>query len=148
MKATFQYGLASMTGKNGEIVYCLDRNLNRVYVRRYVYPELSEHHHYVGSVTKHLFALQPSAGYIEDMKLYLLRYRSLRFGANVNIRSWSNLYSKLMRDMAKADSSINLLTITREEIYTRDLPLDIAFCFRQIAYRVGPPGINKDPSPF
>jgi|GEM_PF-7055368 len=41
MKAQFQYGLASMTGRNGEIVYCLDRTLNRVYVRRYVYPRLS-----------------------------------------------------------------------------------------------------------
>ena len=101
MQAVFQYGLTSMTGRNGEIVLRLDRTLNRVYGRRYVYPILSEHNHQIGSISKNLFALQPSAGYKEDMQLYLVRYRSLRYGANIRIRSWSIMFSKLMRDMAK-----------------------------------------------
>jgi hypothetical protein len=87
-----------------------------------VYPTLSEYHHYVGNISKNLFALQPSADYIDDMKLYLMRYRSLRYGANIRIRSWSNLYSKLMRDMAKADPTIDLISITREYIYAHNLP--------------------------
>jgi len=56
------------------------------------------------------------------MKLYLCRYRSLRYGANIRIRSWSILFAKLMRDMAKQNPSIDLLTITREYIYLHDLP--------------------------
>jgi hypothetical protein len=35
---------------------------------------------------------------------------------------WSSFYMKLMYDMAKADNSIILSTLTREEIYTRELP--------------------------
>ena len=38
------------------------------------------------------------------------------------MRSWVNMYLKLMREMAKQDPSIDLLTLTREEIYTRALP--------------------------
>jgi hypothetical protein len=122
MKAKFQFGLAAMTGRSGDIVYCMDKVSNRVYVRRYVYPRISEHNHNMGNISKNVFALQPSEGYKEDMKDYLFRYRALRFGSNKQITCWSVLYIKMMRDMAKAVPDIDLLTITREEIYARDLP--------------------------
>ena len=95
----------------------MDMINNRVYVRRYSYPRITEHNHRLGSISKNNFMLQPSTGYIEDMKSYLYRHRALRYGANKQIRSWSILFTKLMRDMAKADPSIDLLSLTREEIY-------------------------------
>lgn len=103
-------------------MYCMDRVNNRVYVRRYSYPRITEHNLRLGSICKNIFMLQPSTAYIEDMKSYLYRYRALRYGANKQIRSWSILFTKLLRDMAKQDSIIDLLTITREEISVRDLP--------------------------
>lgn len=122
MKAKFQFGLAAMTGRSGDIVYCMDRVNNRVYVRRYSYPRITEHNHTVGSISKNIFMLQPSADYIEDMKSYLYHYRALRYGVNKQIRSWSILFTKIMRDMAKQDPSIDLVTLTKEEIYVRNLP--------------------------
>lgn len=92
-----------------------------MFVRRYSYPRITEHNHRLGSISKNIFMLQPSTAYIEDMKSYIYHYRALRYGASKQIRSWSMLYVKLMRDMAKQDSSIVLLTLTREEISVRDL---------------------------
>ncbi|MEF3693904.1 MAG: hypothetical protein V3576_00980 [Candidatus Cloacimonadota bacterium] len=122
MKAKFQIGLASYTGKTGEVVYCFNRYLNTVYVRKYKYPTLCDQQHTLGSISKQIFAVHPSEGYIKDIKNYLLRYICLRDNRRSGIRAWSVLYSKLMRTMAEALPDIDLRTITREYIYEHDLP--------------------------
>jgi hypothetical protein len=56
------------------------------------------------------------------MRTYLGRYNALKQNEGRYIRSWVNLYLKLMREMAKQDSTIDLITLTREDIFTKDLP--------------------------
>lgn len=122
MKTSFQPGVPNILGKYGELIYCRSSVSEKVFARRYSYPKLTDYNHQTGRITKNLFALCPSDDYKSDMQLYLMRYKTLRYGANKKIRAWSMLYLKIMRDMAKQDPSIDLVTLTKEEIYVRNLP--------------------------
>ncbi|HPS40224.1 MAG TPA: hypothetical protein PL124_12465 [Candidatus Cloacimonadota bacterium] len=121
MKVKFEFGLPAFTGKSGNMVYCYSRFLGKYYARRNVYPRLTQENERIGSVSGNLFGLKPSEAYKNDLKNYLMRYRSLK-RSNKNIFTWTSLYLKLMYSMAKADPGIDLRTLTREEIYQRDLP--------------------------
>jgi hypothetical protein len=122
MKVSFQYGLAGYTGKAQGLVYYFDRRAGRVYARRNTYPTLTQENERVGSITKNLLALQPTAEYKENLSLYLMKYNSLAQNYAKPLRSWVNLFLKLMYNLAKADPSIDLRTITREYIFEHDLP--------------------------
>ncbi|MCK9308910.1 MAG: hypothetical protein M0P99_01390 [Candidatus Cloacimonetes bacterium] len=91
-------------------------------VRKYRYPTLTENNHKLGNITTNLHRITPSEGYKNDMRTYLRRYNTLRGNEGRYVRSWVNMYLKLMRDLARRDKSIDLLTLTREEIYTHNLP--------------------------
>jgi hypothetical protein len=121
MKVGLQNGIRGYSGTSGEIVYCYNRILGTVYARKRVYPTLTAENERICNISGNLFGLQPSQGYKDDMYFYLLQYKSLR-RSDKRIFSWSNLYMKLMYAMAKQDPTINLKTLTREEIYTQDLP--------------------------
>ncbi|HOH46882.1 MAG TPA: hypothetical protein PLX59_03515 [Candidatus Cloacimonadota bacterium] len=122
MRARFKAGVSAYSGTLDGVVFCHLRRENIVFVRRYVYPTITENNHKLGSTTANLHSIQPSDGYKEDMRNYQWRYNTLRENEGKTIRSWVNMYLKLMREMAKRDSSIDLQTLTREEIYQRDLP--------------------------
>jgi len=121
MKVIYKYGLGGYQGRMDGVVLCYNRYLGRAYARKMVYPKITEKNREFGSVTANLFKVKPSQGYRNDLYFYMTRYRNLN-EANMNLITWSNFYLKIMYNMAKADDSINLMTITREEIYTRDLP--------------------------
>ncbi|MCB5288013.1 MAG: hypothetical protein LHW64_09435 [Candidatus Cloacimonetes bacterium] len=122
MKATFSRGIGAYSGKMDGVVFCYYRREGVVLVRKYTYPKLTENNHRLGSVTTNLHALKPADGYKNDMRTYLGRYNALKQNEGRYIRSWVNLYLKLMREMAKQDSTIDLITLTREDIFTKDLP--------------------------
>ncbi|MEF3694945.1 MAG: hypothetical protein V3576_06310 [Candidatus Cloacimonadota bacterium] len=122
MRAHFAWGINSYSGRQAGVVFCHYRRENIVLVRKYKYPTLTENNHKLGSITANLHSIQPSDGYKQDMKNYQWRYNTLRENEGKTIRSWVNMYLKLMREMAKRDASIDLQTITRDEIYARNLP--------------------------
>ncbi|PKN72168.1 MAG: hypothetical protein CVU50_08480 [Candidatus Cloacimonetes bacterium HGW-Cloacimonetes-3] len=122
MKVSFQYGLAGYTGKADGLVYCYSKELGRVYARRNTYPKLTSENVRVGSITTALFAIKPSKEFQNDLYLYRVRYNALRENHRQPVRSWSALYLKMMYNMAKADSTIDLKTLTRDDIYAQELP--------------------------
>ncbi|PKN78978.1 MAG: hypothetical protein CVU48_06625 [Candidatus Cloacimonetes bacterium HGW-Cloacimonetes-1] len=122
MKVTFQYGLAGYTGKADGLVFCYSRTLGRVYARRNTYPRLTPENERVKSITSSLFAIQPSKAYCDDLRFYISRYNSLRENHAHPVRSWPELYLKLMYKMAKTIPNIDLFTMTREYIYEHELP--------------------------
>jgi len=122
MRAKFTYGIGAYSGKLDGVVFCHYRREGLVFVRKYRYPKLTENNHKLGSITANLHQINPSDDYKNDMRTYLNRYNTLRENEGKYVRSWVNMYLKLMREMAKEDPSIDLLTLTREEIYTRDMP--------------------------
>ena len=122
MKVSFGYGVGAYSGKLKDVVFCHHKRSGRVYMRERVYPTLREHHHELGSVTANLHSIRPSEDYKEDMRIYIFRYNKLKGYENKQIRSWVNLYLKLMRQMAKESPGIDLRTLSREDIYTAHLP--------------------------
>ena len=122
MRATFTYGIGAYSGKLDGVVFCRYRREGLVNVRKYTYPTLTESNHKLGGTTANLHGIKPSEGYKNDMRTYLSRYNTLRENEGKYVRSWVNMYLKLMREMAKRDGSIDLLSLSREEIFTRDLP--------------------------
>lgn len=121
MRVTYKYGIGGLRGRADGMVFCYNRYLGRPYTRKMVYPKITEKNVSFGNVTANIFRINPSQGYRDDMYYYMARYRNLN-EANMSLITWSNFYLKLMYDMAKADNTIDLRTLTREEIYSRDLP--------------------------
>lgn len=122
MKVNLTYGIGAYSGKLDGVVFCNYRREGLILARKYNYPTLNENNHKLGSTTSNLHRIKPSEGFKNDMRTYLGRYNALRENEGRYVRSWVNLYLKLMRDMAKRDISIDLQTLTRDDIYTRDLP--------------------------
>jgi len=122
MRVAFKYGIGGYVGKFDDMVFCYNRSLGKIYARRRVYPTLTESHRKFGSTAANLFSLKPSQGYKDDLYLYLVRYRALR-GSMKSLVTWSNLYMKLMYELAKRDPGIDLKSLTRQEIYQRSLPV-------------------------
>jgi len=122
MKVSFENCVSMLSGKQGEIVYCYNRALGTVYARRYVYPLLHEQNHRMGSATANIHALKPSEGYIADLRDYIWSFNRMRVNRLHRLHTWTGLYVKLMFAMARTDASIDLRTLTREDIHTLDLP--------------------------
>jgi hypothetical protein len=108
--------------KRTGIVYSSYNDGEVIVARRYVYPKLSEQNSKTGAITANLFNINPSEGYKQDLREYIRLYNATPMGEEKPLRTWNNLYLKLMYAMAKADPTVDLRTLTREEIYTRDLP--------------------------
>ena len=122
MRARFTNGVGAYSGKMDGVVFCHYRREGMVLARKYTYPILTENNHRLGGTTANLHSIKPSEGFKNDLRIYLGRYNALRENEGRYVRSWVNMYLKLMREMARRDGSIDLLTLSREEIYTRDLP--------------------------
>jgi hypothetical protein len=122
MRVTLENRPTGLSGKVGELVYCYHRREGIIIARRYTYPTITEHNKKVGSISANLFGIKPSSCYKQDLYFYIDRFNGLRDNRQNQMRSWVNVYLKLMYAMAKADPSIELRTLTREEIVERDLP--------------------------
>jgi len=122
MKANLTYGIGAYSGKLDGVVFCNYRRQGLVLARKYSYPTITENNHKLGSTTANLHTIKPSDGFKNDTRTYLGRFNALRENEGRYVRSWVNLYLKLMRDMARQDDTIDLQTLTRAEIYARDLP--------------------------
>ncbi len=122
MKVTFQNGITGFSGKSGDIIFCYNRLFQTVYARRNTYPARSGENDRIGRITGNLYKISISEDYKEDMRLYLMRYNSLRENHRKPLPNWSSLYLKLMYKMAKAMPELDLGTITMEQIHSLDLP--------------------------
>jgi len=109
-------------GKKERIVYCSYRDGEVIVARRYVYPKLSGQNSSFASRNTNLFRLNPSEGYRNDCREYIHTYNATPNGQESPIRSWNNLYIKLMSALARNDPELDLRTLTREEIYAHQLP--------------------------
>ncbi|MDZ4122307.1 MAG: hypothetical protein U1C33_07780 [Candidatus Cloacimonadaceae bacterium] len=122
MKVKMQFGNAPISGKAGELVYCYNRRSESMYARAYTYPALTDNHHKMGGTAKNLFQLKPSEDFKYDCRTYAYLYASARKNRGVKIWTWSNCYLHLMYALARYVPELDLATLSREEIYNRDLP--------------------------
>ncbi len=119
MEVVFKNLLHAYSGKCDGLVYYYNRRLNKVIARRLPVCKPHEGNAALSAISANLKALNPSEAYRTDMKLYteLLRMKDSSMG----FYSWSNVFRKLMFGMAKK-YSLNLATLSREQIVTDNLP--------------------------
>lgn len=122
MRASFQIGMPGLSGNAGELTFVRNYRSGRIYARKRRYPRLSEHHHKTGQIAKNLFRLEPSVTFIQDLRAYLLLMQKSRRLKERSVHSWTNIYYKMMFEMARRMPELDLGTLTRAEIYERDLP--------------------------
>ena len=75
------------------------------------------------SAQKQIYTVEPSRFYIQNLKDYLHTYNNLPGNETKQLRTWTNVYNRLMFAMQKAmPETVDLKTITRQQIYDQDLP--------------------------
>lgn len=122
MKVKMQFGNEPISGKAGELVYCFNRRTGKMYAKSYTYPTITDNNRKMGSVAKNLFSIKVSEDYKYDCRTYAYLYSTSDKNRGVNIWNWSNCYLHLMYAMAKQMPELDLSTLTKEEIYSLDLP--------------------------
>jgi hypothetical protein len=122
MKVLFKNMVNGFTGKaDGSVIY-YSRRLNRCFVRRRpIYKDHPRHQPWK-EIMKNLGRIQPSDGYKDDLTWYLELYNQLKQNKFTPVHSWNNLFIKLLFAMAKQYPDIDLSTITRDDIISRELP--------------------------
>ncbi len=122
MKARLKYGLGGYSGNLDGMVFYRERCSDMIIARRWVIPRYSAENERLGLSTKGILALQPSNEYKNDLRTYLLWYKSSKYVKSKPLRNWVNAYMHLMYNMAKAYPDIDLKSITRDDIFSLDLP--------------------------
>lgn len=122
MKVNFKHMVQGYTGKADDAVYILDRQTGRIYLRSRPHRKVMAGNLDFAAVMQNMRILHPSAGYKEDMQLYVGLYNALPMNKFNPVKAWNNLFMKLMYGLAETVTEVNLMTLSRTEIYERELP--------------------------
>lgn len=122
MRVAFKNMINGYAGKaDGSVIYYI-RKTNSFYIRRKPHQPHGDTQNRFQAIMRNLGTINPDYYYKEDFSFYLELYNQLpdkRYGA---VMSWCNLYMKVLFSMAKTIPDVNLATITKQEMYDRDLP--------------------------
>ena len=122
MKVYFSAGTGILSGRLKEIVYCHSRKYGYTFVRRRVYPALSNSNANIGDKAHNIWRLKPSEAYRNDCRSYVEKHDAMRKYSRIPLRAWSCLFTKLMYALENANPEVDLRTINRDYIYAHDLP--------------------------
>lgn len=122
MKATFEYGFRGMSGKRDDSIFYYHSKRQVCLVRAKPKFEPNARTEKMKIIMKNLSLLNPSQEYKQDFIDYLDDYNSLKENRGNQLISWSNLYMKVLYKMAKVNPAVNLQTLSREQIYSDNLP--------------------------
>ena len=125
MKVTFAKNVKKQTGTiDGTIYYTIPGN-STVYSRRVPKMPHQPMNDKFKNISMALKAIKPSPAYKADLKTYLEDLKN----EDVEVRtlSWHNVFVKMMWALAAKYPSVNLETITREQIYAENLPCKTVF---------------------
>lgn len=122
MNVTFKHLIGGYTGRADDIVIYYHRTLKRYIVRRLPHRKISQNNLDFAQVSKNLKKIIPSQAYRDDLRVYLDQYSRLKENEYSPVMSWCNIYMKMMHAMVKDNPSLDLKTITREQIETEELP--------------------------
>ncbi|GAB1468439.1 hypothetical protein MASR2M64_11660 [Candidatus Cloacimonadota bacterium] len=123
MKATRANLLGEFTGKLDGLIYYRSKRTGKLYVRRQWICKPHVANAQFSSANKAIFSLQPSQGYKDNLRDYLMQYNKLAEYEYKPLWTWTNVYSKLMFAMQKAmPETVDLKTISRAQIEEQNLP--------------------------
>jgi len=110
-------------GTMDDMIYYVEKRSGRTLMRKSFSFEDHPGQPAFRDAQRQIYLLNPSAAYKQDLKDYCLSYNGLPKIEGKTISSWCQMYNKLMWAMQKAmPESVSLKTITREQIYTQNLP--------------------------
>ncbi len=122
MKVLFKNMINGYTGNADDYVMYFNRRLNKVIMRdKPVYKHHPAHPGFK-AVMANFKALNPSQGYRDDCAQYVKEYNELVANSKPHIVTWTNLYQKIMWMMKRIMPELDLATLSREQIYTQELP--------------------------
>lgn len=123
MKVTFSYPTRTLSGKQDETVFGAYRNNNICLARKFIYPEITEHNHSIGAVTRNVATVYHaiSATYKQDLQSYAKKNGRENVPNNQLVPSSYAIFMKMMRAWAKSDPEhVDLATITLADIVALD----------------------------
>lgn len=123
MKVTFSYPTRTLSGKEDDTVFGAYRNNNLCLARKFVYPEITEQHHNLGSIAKNLALVYKAAAapYKADLKAYSKRNGKKSYYKARWIPSGYAMFVKMMQAWAESDPThVDLLTVTVADIVALD----------------------------
>jgi hypothetical protein len=122
MKVTFGDGFKGMSGHRDDSVFYTHKVTKACIVRSKPQYEPNARTERLKLVMANLRQLNPSAAYKKDFTDYLDDYNALKENRGNQLISWSNLYLKILYKLAKVNPEVDLLTLTREQIISNNLP--------------------------
>ena len=122
MKMTLNAFIQGYSGRGDGVVYYYDSRLKRSLVRRYVYPQNVPAVKRMTEVMANIKLIQPSEAYKYDLTDYRNIYSSFKCNDNAPLSNWNSCYMKLLFALQRTDPRVDLLTLSREQIYEQDLP--------------------------
>jgi len=122
MKVEFKWGVRGFSGYADDAVYMYNRRLKKSYMRLYTYPARNPSADRAKLVMANLKLLQPSKGFKLNYYDYMLAFNELPENEYRQMLCWNNLYLRVMYAMQKRVLGVDLATLTRQDIYDRNLP--------------------------
>ena len=121
MKATVKEGIKGFSGKLDGAIYYYHPRLKRTLMRRAPKMPIQPQNIEYGDISRQIKAINPSEAYRNDFRMYLNTLMDQ--DESVRLPSWYSLYVKMMWAMqAKYPASVDIKTITREQITEQNLP--------------------------
>lgn len=122
MRVAFKNMINGYTGKADDSIIYYVRRTNGFYIRRRPQVKLGNNQNSFRQIMLNLGMLEPDFYYKQDLGFYLELYNQLPANKYGSVMTWNNLFMKVMFSMAKTVPDIELSTITKQEIYDRELP--------------------------
>jgi len=122
MKVYFKDGFKGMSGKNDDSIFYYHSKCGVCIVRSKPEFKPNATTNKMKQIMANLKLLNPSQSYKQNFADYLDDYNALKEMRGNQLVSWSNVYLKMLFKMAKVNSEVNLLTLTREQIFADNLP--------------------------
>lgn len=121
MKVTVKEGLIGFSGRLDGAVYYYHPHLKRTVMRKKPIMPIQAQNHQYRRIAKQIKAIAPSANYKQDFRIYLTLLR--RQNEDIVAPSWYGIYIKMLWAMQKKyPQSVNLETLTKEQILSENLP--------------------------
>ncbi len=121
MKATVKEGIKGFSGKLEGAIYYYHPRLKRTLMRRAPKMPVQAQNLDYTAIARQIKAINPSEAYRNDFRNYLNQLRDR--DDSIRLPSWYSLYIKMLWAMqAKYPETVDLKTISREQIVAQNLP--------------------------
>jgi hypothetical protein len=123
MKVDYKLGMKGYSGHVDGMIYYYDKRSGVTLGRKMF--KFKNHPGQPGfrSAQQQIYTIEPAQFYTYNLRDYIAEYNNLPGNELKQMRTWTNVYNKLMFAMQKAmPETVDLATITREQIYEQNLP--------------------------